>query len=134
MKLIRCEGTVCHANSVHRCTYANRLCLRPLHNGAFAPAGHAAFVHCQPPPKDHRRLPLLVECIFNDGKFLPMMCHADQQLKLLIYEIFFLAIIDEVHAPLHVRKSTARHALLPGANCIEGLAGAPTDLDQWQTS
>ena len=124
-----------HATCIRCCTSADGLWLRPLRDGSVIPAGCAAFIHCRPTSKDHCCLPLCVECIFNDCKLASMMRHIHRRLNLHVTEevvpilFFFLPIIREVHASLHVREYTAWHALLCCPDSIKCLTCAPTVID-----
>ena len=139
VQLVCCKWAVCQADGMHCCTSADGLWLWPLCDGSVIPAGCAAFIHRKLTSKDHRRLPLRIECIFNDHKLTPMMRHIQRQLNLCVSEVvlpnFFvlLPIVRKVHASLHVRECTARHALLCCPNSIKRLTCAPTVIDQWQT-
>jgi len=68
------------------------------------------------------------------------MRHLCRRINLLIsvvvvphISLILLPIFSKVHAPLHVREGTAKHALLHCPNSIKGLADAPTIVDRWQT-
>jgi hypothetical protein len=140
VQLVRCKWLIRYTDGVHRRTGVDWLQLWPLCDGAVIPAGCSDFVHYQPPSNEQGRLPSLVECIFNDSKFASMMHHLCRQINLLIsvvvvphISLFLLPIISKVHAPLHAREGTARHAPLRCPNSIKGLAGALKIIDRRQT-
>ena len=137
VQLLRRQQPVRDADGMHRCAGADRLWLRPLRDGDVIPSGCLAVVHRQLPSRRHGLLPTPIKRIFDNGKFPTMPSTLCIRLDLAVCKqvhpnlsILLLTIFGKMHAPMHVDKSTARHALFRRSNGIECLVCIPAVVDQ----